>query len=195
MTVFRSTLADWNAVPTGSMQPTIVEGDRILVNKVAYDIRMPFSHYSLVKRADPERGDIVIFDSKISKIRLVKRIVGIPGDTIEMKDNVLTINGSVLKYESVNSSPVFEDKTEDLLGVKHAVRVRKLGSRSSSFRSVSIPDGYYLALGDNRDNSADSRFIGLIPRDEIIGRTSSVVMSLNYDKFYLPRADRFFKRL
>lgn len=195
MTIFRSALADWNSVPTGSMQPTIVEGDRILVNKMAYDLRFPFTHISLLKRADPQRGDIIIFDSRVSNIRLVKRVIGVPGDTIEMRNNILTINGLVLDYNALKSTPSFEDKVEDLFGLKHAVRIRKSGSRSSSFSPISIPDNYYLALGDNRDNSADSRYIGLIPREEIIGRTSSIVMSLNYEKYYLPRSERFFKKL
>ncbi len=203
MTLFRSALADWNDVPTGSMQPTIVEGDRILVNKMAYDIRIPFTHISVLKRADPLRGDIIIFDSKVSKIRLVKRVVAVPGDVIQMQNNVLIINGKELDYSlaegshsaqgsyPAEGSHSFEDRTENLLGVKHRIRVGKKRSRASSFTELSIPPGFYLALGDNRDNSADSRYIGLIPRQEIIGRTKSVVMSLDYEDYFLPRRDRF----
>ena len=195
MTLFRSALADWNVVPTGSMKPTIVEGDRILVNKMAYDLRLPFSHISVFKKADPKRGDIIVFDSSVSEVRLVKRVVGVPGDSITMRDNVLTINGTTLNYNTLRTLPIVEDKSEDLFGVKHAVRIRKSGSRASSFSEIVIPDKFYLVLGDNRDNSRDSRFIGLIPRHEIVGRTSSVVLSLNYDNYYLPRSERFFKAL
>src|SRR6187402_3582202 len=78
MLVFRSALADWNTVPTGSMKPTILEGDRIAVNKLAYDLRVPFTAISLLKLADPERGDIVVFESKASAKRLVKRVIGLP---------------------------------------------------------------------------------------------------------------------
>ena len=195
MVVFRSALADWNSVPTGSMQPTIVVGDRILVNKIAYDLRLPFSHISLLKLGDPERGDIIVFDSKVSDVRLVKRVVGIPGDVIQMQDNRLDINHQPLQYDTINSLIHFEDRTEDLLGVKHAVRVLKAGSQAASFPSLQVPQDYYLVLGDNRDNSADSRFIGLVPRSEIVGRTRSVVMSLDYQNHYLPRADRFFQPL
>ena len=195
MTVFRSSIADWNTVPTGSMKPTIIEGDRILVNKMAYDIRVPFTHHSLYNIADPARGDIIIFDSKVSDLKLVKRVIGVPGDVVELTDNVLRINGETLSYEDLSSTPVTQDKSEDLLGVPHNVRVRKAGSSLSSFQPVRVPDGFYLALGDNRDNSSDSRVIGFVPRREIVGRTRSVVLSFDYDNYYIPRSDRFFHTL
>jgi len=94
MFVFRSSFADWNTVPTGSMKPTILEGDRILVNKMAYDLRVPFMHISMLKLADPERGDIIIFDSRASGKKLVKRVVGVPGDVIELINNTLEL-GSI----------------------------------------------------------------------------------------------------
>lgn len=195
MSVFRSAVADWNEVPTGSMQPTIVEGDRIWVNKMAYDVRVPFTHISLKKIADPARGDIIIFDSEVSDKRLVKRVVGIPGDTVELRNNQLIINGERLAYTSVAATASTKDLQENLLGVEHLIRIDSRGTPLSSFKPVSVPAGYYLALGDNRDNSADSRMIGFVPRDEIVGRSRSVVLSLNYDNFYIPRKDRFFHRL
>lgn len=195
MFVFRSAFADWSEVPTGSMKPTILEGDRIFVNKMAYDIRVPFSHISLIKLADPSRGDIIVFDSEVSEKRLVKRVVGIPGDIVQMTDNVLAINGQQLTYTDIDETAATIDRLEDLLGVEHKVRVRKTGSFASSFRPVIVPDGYYIALGDNRDNSGDSRMIGFIPRKEIVGRTSTVVLSFNYDNYYIPRKGRYFQTL
>lgn len=195
MLIFRSAFADFNHVPTGSMKPTILEGDRIVVNKMAYDIRVPFTHISLYKRSDPKRGDIIIFDSKVSKKRLVKRVVGIPGDTIELKNNVLFINGEKLAYEDISSNSYTQDKSENLMGIEHFVRVKKYGSQLSTFAPVVVPEDSYLALGDNRDNSADSRVIGFVPRNEIVGRSKSVILSFNYDNYYLPRADRFFHTL
>ncbi|MGH1485001.1 MAG: signal peptidase I [Cellvibrionaceae bacterium] len=195
MFVFRSAVADWNDVPTGSMKPTILEGDRILVNKLAYDVRVPFTHISLVKRADPLRGDIIIFDSSVSEKRLVKRVIGVPGDIVSLQGNSLTINGKALAYTDVTSTASMIDKQENLLGVEYLIRVDKQGSRFSSFKSVKVPDGYYLALGDNRDNSADSRVIGFVPRHEIVGRSKRVVLSLDYENFYLPRKERFFHAL
>lgn len=191
MLVFRSAVADWNTVPTGSMKPTIVEGDRILVDKMAYDLRFPFTNISMLKLADPQRGDIVIFDSKVSDIRLVKRVIGLPGDTVAMKDNVLNINGKTLNYQTVSSL----DKSEDLFGLAHQIRTHPNGSRLSSFQGVKVPQGHYLVLGDNRDNSADSRVIGFVPRNEIVGRSKTVVMSFNYDNYYIPRSERFLHTL
>ena len=191
MLVFRSAIADWNEVPTGSMKPTILEGDRIWGNKMAYDIRVPFTHIALVKLADPERGDIVVFDSSAADKRLVKRVVGLPGDTVGMRDNTLSINGEPLAYETVSET----DKLEHLPGTDHLVRTRKNGSRLASFHPVKVPQDHYLVLGDNRDNSSDSRVIGFVPRNEIVGRSRHVVLSFNYDNFYIPRAGRFFYTL
>jgi signal peptidase I len=195
MSVFRSGIADWNVVPSGSMKPTIVEGDRILVNKLAYDVQVPFLYYSLKKLGDPKRGDIIVFDSKVADLRLVKRVIGLPGDAVEMIDNVLYINGQELQYHLLETHQNQLYEQEDLLGVVHIVRLNRSGSRLSSFEQAEVPEGFYLALGDNRDNSSDSRVIGFVPRDEIIGRAKKVVMSVDYENYYIPRWDRFWKTL
>ncbi|NMH66104.1 signal peptidase I [Shewanella sp. SHSM-M6] len=209
MCVFRSAVADWNTVPTGSMLPTIVPGDRILVDRLAYDLRLPFTHVSLARLEDPARGDIVVFDSKAADKRLVKRVVGVPGDSVAMNNNRLTINGMALDYGELDGtvsasaaatvagaeSPSYVDKRESLLGAAHAIRLMQRSSGLANFGPVSIPAGYYLALGDNRDKSADSRVIGLVPRDEILGRANRVLLSLDYEDYYLPRADRFMRSL
>jgi signal peptidase I len=196
MLLFRTSLADWNTVPTGSMKPTIVEGDRIWVNKLAYDIRVPLTHLSLKHLADPERGDIVVFDSAAADKRLVKRVIGLPGDTIGMTDNVLTINGQAVPYRLEQSANGVLALRETLDGRDHLIWIdTRLAGHQSSFAPVTVPAGQYLVLGDNRNNSADSRFIGFVPREEIIGRSRSVVVSLNYDHYYLPRAERFFHPL
>ena len=195
MLVFRSAVADWNEVPTGSMKPTIVEGDRIFVNKMAYDLRLPFTHISLVKIADPARSDIIIFDSVVSDKKLVKRVIGIPGDVISMTNNVLTINGQVLSYQPLKSNGDLSSWKENLLGNSHSIHIKKEGSSLSSFAQVTVPENQFLVLGDNRDNSADSRVIGFVPRAEIVGKAKNVIVSLNYDNYYLPRSDRFFQTL
>ncbi len=195
MSIFRSAIADWNDVPTGSMNPTIVEGDRVLINKMAYDVRVPFTLHSLKKRADPERGDIIVFESSVSGKRLIKRVVGIPGDRVEMRDNILFINGEQLEYQNPQFKDFDIDLTEDLLGVEHAIRINRSRSRFSSFNELIVPDGHYFALGDNRDNSQDSRVIGWVPRHEIIGRSNYLAFSLDYERYFLPRKDRFLRRL
>lgn len=199
MFVFRSAVADWNDVPTGSMQPTIEIGDRILVNKMAYDLRLPFSTVSVLKLADPERGDIVIFASEAADNRLVKRVIGVPGDVVAMQHNVLSINGQRLAYtepehtEEVDKIVADSDMllTEQLGGIAHAVKLAPVSSGLANFAPVQVPAGHYLVLGDNRDNSADSRVIGFVPRHEIIGRAGKVLFSLDYDNYYLPRRERF----
>jgi len=196
MIIFRSALADWNVVPTGSMKPTILEGDRILVNKLAYDLKIPLTHISIYKFGDPKRGDIVIFDSKVADTRLVKRVIGLPGDTVEMRDNRLTINGIEARYSDVEYAADAMFAIESDVSMSHRIELaRNGGSRLSTFGPVKVPKDRYLVLGDNRDNSADSRVYGFIPREEIVGNARTIVLSLDYDHYYIPRVDRFFHAL
>jgi signal peptidase I len=199
MVVFRSAVADWNVVPTGSMQPTIRIGDRIAVNKLAYDIRVPLTHLSLVHLADPQRGDIVVLDSKAADERLVKRLIGLPGDNVALRGNVLYINGVEATYATRSVSGIQDDlkgravyETESLGGMTHALRLQvDQPSPVSNFGAVTVPSGEYLLLGDNRDNSADSRYLGFFSRDEIVGRARYVAYSLDPSDHYLPRMNRF----
>ena len=192
MIVFRSAMADWNVVPSGSMKPTILEGDRILVNKLAYDLKIPLTHIAVYKFADPKRGDIVVFDSSAADTRLVKRVIGLPGDTVSMRDNRLTINGIEARYSNIERRSDAVLVTESYPGLSERIELVPAGvSRLSSFGPVKVPKDHYLVLGDNRDNSADSRVYGFVPRDEIVGNARTVVLSLDYDRHYLPRLDRF----
>ena len=195
MVCFRSALADWNTVPTGSMKPTIIEGDRVWVNKLAYDIRIPFTDISLMRISNPERGDIVTFDSGPADATLIKRVIGLPGDILEMNNNFLYINGKPATYKikkhDINSTLV----EEDLNGFKHMIKISVPSTRLSSFGPLKVPENKYFVLGDNRNNSADSRVYGFIPRHEFRGRSQLVIMSLNYENFYFPRTTRFFKEL
>jgi signal peptidase I len=199
MLVFRSAVADWNDVPTGSMKPTIVEGDRIFINKMAYDIRVPFTHISLFKISEPQTNDIIIFDSVVSDKRLVKRVIGVPGDKIAMINNELFINGQPASYqknkEQNNIAQYHHDRIETINGQPHNIRTNNVSSQLANFKEVSVPAGQFLVLGDNRDNSADSRIIGFVPRNEIIGRSSTVAFSLDYENYYLPRTERFLHSL
>jgi signal peptidase I len=197
MFVFRSAVADWYTVPSGSMQPTIQIGDRILVNKMAYDVRLPFTLLSLVKRADPVRGDIITFESAAADNRLIKRVIGVPGDVVAMHNNVLIINGQRLAYSRRNTftEPHSQLLTEQLDSMAYQVKLAPFSTGRDSFTDVTVPAGHYLVLGDNRDNSADSRVIGFIPREEISGRASKVLFSLDYENYSLPRSQRFLAKL
>ena len=193
---FRSAIADWNVVPTGSMKPTIVEGDRITVNKLAYDLRIPLTPISLLTLGEPQRGDIVVFDSAAAGKRLVKRVIGLPGDTVAMFKNRVSINGRVLDYTLVKQTQDSIVLREMLDHHPHLIKLKRNALASSAeFAPLRVPAGHYLVLGDNRDNSADSRYIGFVPRAEMVGRASRVVMSLDYDDHYLPRTDRLWQPL
>jgi len=195
MAIFRSALADWNVVPTGSMKPTILEGDRILVNKLAYDFNLPPTHISMCRFADPLRGDIVVFDSKAADTRLVKRVIGLPGETVQMKDDRLIIDSVDASYSSLERRGETLFATESYDRMSHRIELSSGGSPLATFGPIKVLADCYLVLGDNRDNSADSRIYGFIPRREIVGNAKSVVYSLDYDHSYVPRADRFFRSL
>jgi len=203
MVVFRGAIADWNVVPTGSMNPTIIEGDRILVDKLAYDINLPFTTISLLQLDNPGRGDIVVFESGKAGKRLVKRVVAVPGDVVVMRNNQLMINGEPAVYRTLEqgtpdnndnevlsgSSPI--TVTESMLDYSHPIQLlRRYHSPLQNFGPVAVPNDHYLMMGDNRDNSADSRVYGFVPRGEITGQAKRVLFSLDYDRYYLPRAAR-----
>jgi signal peptidase I len=201
----RSSLADWNDVPSGSMKPTLVEGDRIFVNKLAYDLKVPFTTWHLAEWSDPQRGDIVVFFSPHDGKRLVKRVIGLPGDTVEMRDEQLFLNGEPVSYAplgAVGSAHIAEPErsaslfaVEELPSRPHAVMATPALPATRSFGPVTVPANEFFTLGDNRDNSFDSRFWGCVPRSQIVGRATGVVMSLDRENYWKPRGGRWFKPL
>lgn len=196
----RSALADWNDVPTGSMKPTIQEGDRVVVNKLAYDLKIPFTTISVAKWDDPARGDIVVLFSPVDGIRLVKRVVAVPGDHIEMRDNQLLVNGTPARQSPIAIVGSDEYGTgyvldENLLGHSHTIMIMPGIRADSTFGPLIVPPGQYFVLGDNRDNSNDSRFIGFIERRKIVGKAVAVAFSLDRSNYLKPRFDRFFESL
>jgi len=204
MSIFRSSIADWNQVPSSSMRPTIIEGDRVLINKLAYDVQLPFVYESVYRHADPQRGDIVVFESERSGKRLIKRVIGLPGDQVAMLDNRVILNGELLRYQPDGfdrNLPVYSESLRQCIAgsrcTAHQVRLGNDGGYNprAGLSGLRVPMGHYLVLGDNRANSADSRYIGFVPRDEIIGRARRVVISLDRDRYYLPRTQRIWELL
>lgn len=203
-TSFKSAIADWNDIPSGSMEPTILIGDRVFVNKLAYDLKIPYTTWHLASWSAPRRGDIVVFYSPENDKRLIKRVVGIPGDIIRMKNNRLSINGTDLPYKALDpdrqkniSADDYPSQLlylENLFGKKHLVLFAPFQPSIQSFGPITIPEGKYLMLGDNRDKSADYRFFGLVDRERIVGRATTVVISRD-GSFLHPRFGRFFKSL
>ncbi|MBL0927893.1 MAG: signal peptidase I [Phycisphaerales bacterium] len=200
----RSSVADWNDVPSGSMEPTILVGDRIYVNKLAYGLRVPFTSIWLARWAHPAPGEVVIFWNPKSGDRMVKRVLAGPGDRVEVANNLITVNGRALAYTPCAGAQLAEfDPTliagaevlfEDLGGARHTVMNHPM--RPSMLRNFSgtVPEGHYFMMGDNRDNSADSRAWGFVHESKIDGRSSYVAISLNTANSYLPRWARFFHR-
>ena len=201
----RSSLADWNDVPSGSMNPTIIEGDRVWVNKLAYDLKVPFTMWHIAQWSNPQRGDIVVFFSPHDGTRLVKRVIGLPGDTVELRNDQLMINGKPVDYGPLNAKiygqlPGAEQQssrfaTEQLPSHSHAVMAIPGLPGKRTFGPLRVPAGYYFMMGDNRDNSFDSRYYGPVERSRIVGRVTDVVLSLDKNDYWLPRSQRFLKPL
>lgn len=205
ITAAKSALADINYVPTGSMKPTIVEGDVVFINKLAYDLRVPFTFARVAQWSEPARGEIVVCFSPADGMRLVKRIVGVPGDTVELRRDVLFLNGVRQAY-----APLAEAATEDLPPAERAAAVfarETLGTRAHAvmalpgrpalrdFGPITVPAGHFFVMGDNRDNSNDSRFFGFVPRRQIVGEAKAVFVSADLDRWLRPRFNRFFTAL
>jgi signal peptidase I len=205
VTSFRSAVADWHDVPTQSMEPTILAGDRIAVNKLAYDVRMPYTTWRIATWDEPQRGEVVTFIAPHDGRRYVKRVIAIAGDRVSMHANRLSINGSVVPLDPIDERPsAFGDLSdpgphvfarESLDAERHAIMMLPARRAQRTFDEVVVPPGHVLVMGDNRDNSGDSRSFGFIPVDAISGRVFGVAFSLDHDRNHLPRWNRFCRAL
>ncbi len=200
MFVFRSAAADWNYVPSSSMNPTLVQGDRVVVNKLAYSLRLPFSLQHLARWDAPRPGDVITFDSPKDGVNLIKRVIAVAGDVVEMRDNTVTINGKAVGRTLVAPSRLIPSEMgildaeiwHEQVGVAGFETARLAAqNRHRDFEAVRVPDGHVLVLGDSRDNSNDSRFIGFIDIRRVTGRAVRVVMSHDPQTLFLPRSGRW----
>ncbi len=199
----KSAVADYNYVPSGSMVPTIQPGELVWINKLAYDLKVPFTTWRLATWEDPARGDIVVLFSPQDGIRLVKRVIGLPGDVIEMRNERLFLNGQPLDYTAVSDVAVGKRVStadeqvfhEHLPERTHAITVQPNKPALRSFGPLTVQSGHYFVLGDSRDNSNDSRFFGAVSRRQIVGRASTVLGSVDLENYLAPRWARFFKGL
>jgi signal peptidase I len=164
----RASLADHYLVPTGSMQPTVEIDDHILVNKAAYGLRVPFTHTYVAHFGGPAIGDVVVLDSPEEDKVLLKRVVGVPGTRVEVRRGRIWLDGK--------PAPVAQrgDELHEQLGrADHALWLTRGGG--PDWGPVTIPDGRYLVMGDNRGDSRDGRFFGLVTREAILGRAVGVI--------------------
>ena len=198
--VFRTAVADWNPIPSGSMHPNILEGDVVLVNRLAFNLKVPLTNIVLAHTGEPRRGEIVTFFSPGDGTRLIKRLIALPGDTVEMRDEHLLINGQAARYAELDRvSEALEQRTavtaqrySETVGAQTR-RIQMLPALEArrDFGPVLVPSGQFLMLGDNRDNSADSRYFGFVPRELLIGRAVRVLVSADITGNWAPRMERF----
>jgi signal peptidase I len=185
--VLRAFVAEPFRIPSGSMMPTLLVGDFILVNKFAYDLRLPVLHTKLFETGDPERGDVVVFRyPENPSDDYIKRVVGVPGDRITYYDKVLFINGErapqqpIGRYEGVGSGGsmtgalVLEERLGD---ITHQILIEP--NNPGIQAQYVVPPNSYFVMGDNRDNSNDSRFWGFVPDQNLVGE--AFMIWLNWD--------------
>lgn len=179
----RWTFVEPYVVPTGSMEPTLKTGDRLYALKCAYDVRIPFTEKILFKTGDVKRGDIILFRyPENPDITFVKRAVGIPGDRVEIREGKLIINGQELERKELTDRSLMydieeaDDKSlyvENLTGLKHYMILthsHEYNVKSRFMEEIVVPEGKLLAIGDNRDNSHDSRWWGFVPMENLKGK-------------------------
>lgn len=159
----RDTLANHYQVPSGSMQPTLQPGDRVAVDMRAYGLRLPFTGIQLLGIGSPQRGDVAVFDSPADGTRLIKRVVAVAGDRVELHDGYLRINGQPLRQDVAREA--FGDKPVQL----------DLGDGGGpDIAGITLPAGKLLVIGDHRGNSFDGRFFGLVDADKVYGKALAV---------------------
>ena len=173
----RSFVAEPFKIPSGSMMPTLLAGDFILVSKFSYGIRVPILNYTMIEVDKPKRGDVFVFHYPPKpSIDYIKRVVGLPGDLIEYKSKTLYINNKKIEQTFVDKYPYVMNEIhhieakefkEALGNVNHSILIHDLPGENFKFE---VPQGHYLAFGDNRDNSADSRVWGFVPEHNLVGR-------------------------
>jgi signal peptidase I len=202
--VFRTAIADWNPIPSGSMRPNLLEGDVVFVNRLAFDLKLPLTNVVLANLGQPRHGDVVTFFSPTDGTRLIKRVIALPGDVVEMRGGRLVINGQSAAYAPLGQAPEAiapgVDTTaytfdETIAKHQHSIQLMPQYASARDFGPIVIPADRFMMLGDNRDNSADSRVIGLVPRELLIGRAERVLVSADILGNWKPRTERFGKDL
>ncbi len=184
--ILRSFIVEPFQIPSASMVPTLLVGDYILVNKFTYGLRLPVLGTKIVEMGEPERGDVMVFFPPHKDIYFIKRVIGLPGDQITFKNKTLFINGKMapqtLLAELPPAKPQVDLVSEQLSEVEHLVYNTKGVQHKSEYTdfrgdfSITVKPGHYWMMGDNRDNSSDSRAWGMVPEENIVGKAFAVWM-------------------
>lgn len=172
--VLRSFIVEPFQIPSSSMVPTLEVGDYILVNKFAYGLRLPVLKNKVLEIGEPQRGDVMVFFPPDDNRYFIKRVIGLPGDRIEYRDKVLYINGEQMPQEFMARLSAVEWAEEDLGRVKHSIH-KDMRIDRGNFATV-VEAGHYFMMGDNRDNSSDSRYWGQVPERNIVGKAFAIWM-------------------
>ncbi len=185
--LIRSFLAEPFRIPSGSMEPTLLVGDLILVNKFSYGLRLPVLNTKFIELGEPQRGDVVVFRyPRDPSLDYIKRIIGLPGDEIAYRGKQLTVNGEPVPAEwlSTGSASTLRAAVEKLPGKAHQIQINTR-QPPHLFRDSpwTVAEGNYFVLGDNRDHSQDSRFWGFVPEDHLVGKAFFVWMQLSPSKW------------
>ncbi len=193
--ILRSFVIEPYQIPTGSMIPTLQVGDFILVNKYSYGLRLPVIGTKLVDIGEPQRGEVMVFIPPHENKYYIKRVIGLPGDRIRYEDKTLYINGEQMVREYLGPTSIdFGAESipgqlfsEELGGRTHPVQLADLQLGRQGRTSWIVPEGHYFMMGDNRDNSADSRVWGPVSEDKIIGKAVAIWLhkdpGLNFPNF------------
>jgi signal peptidase I len=181
--VIRSFVFEPFRIPSGSMRPTLIQGDYIFVTKYSYGLRLPVLDRKIIETGEPSRGDVVVFRLPADpSINYIKRVIGLPGDTIVYRDHQLMVNGEPVSLRPAPSDTedgaLLSRYIENLGGREHEVLLAGPG-HSSREGVFEVPQGHYFMLGDNRDNSRDSRFIGMVPERNLVGRAVRIWMHMD----------------
>lgn len=180
--VIRSFIFEPFRIPSGSMMPTLLQGDFIFVKKYSYGLRLPVLETKFIETGAPERGDVVVFRLPSEPtVNYIKRVVGLPGDEIVYQGHQLTINGETMELSRDEETPNHGAAPQfvEMLGNReHAILITRPASTAGEDRYV-VKEGHYFMMGDNRDNSRDSRFIGEVPESHLVGEAVRVWMHMD----------------
>ncbi|MDB9998917.1 signal peptidase I [Porticoccaceae bacterium] len=184
---FRTCYADWSPVPTGSMEPTILPGDYLWIDKQTYGPSLPFLNKRLYTWATPSRGDVITFVPPHTDKLYVKRVIGVPGDTIRVEGLRLSVNGVWLEQSISNVTANSFFGLESIGDNNHRFKLTKNRQIPYIGTNIAVPEGKYFVMGDHRNNSADSRFWGFVDQENVMGKVTAIAVSFSLERDWFAR--------